>query len=408
MVTDHSSRVAMRRRTRRWIVCLSVLLSVPDAGILAQDAPAGEVQNALAGSWVFGAKGCAKCHSINGLGGTIGPDLGRIDQLRTYYDLAAAFWNHYPQMVKQMTELGVTPPRVSDREIGDLIAFLTSINYFDTPGDVDKGREHFTDKQCVRCHQVAGVGGVVGPSLDYLGQMGSPIQVAAAMWNHGPAMVEAMQTLGISRPSFSATELNDLIAYLRSAAPGPPEGPMYVLPGRADLGRRWFVEKGCLDCHSIRGQGGSRAPDLASQSRLLSLSQFAATMWNKAPGMLRVMRAQGVKVPQLEVSQMADIVAYLYSVRYFQRQGDAAAGRRLIQGRGCVNCHSREPTRGDMAGGDLTKVRGLHSPTAVIAAMWNHGGVMTQEAEGRIIWPTLLPREMADIAAYFIELGARP
>ena len=123
--------------------------------------------------------------------------------------------------------------------------------------------------------------------------------------------------------------------------------------------------------------------------------------------MLRVMRAQGVSVPQLEVSQMADIVAYLYSVRYFQRQGDAAAGRRVIQNRGCFECHTRRSARGVRSGGELAKVRGLHSPTAVIAAMWNHGRVMTQEAEGRIIWPTLLPKEMADIAAYFIELDSK-
>lgn len=406
MVT-HQIRAALTRQgVRRWVVCVSVALSVPAASIFGQDPPPGPTQNALAGSWVFGAKGCARCHSINGLGETVGPDLGRIGQLRTYYDLAAGFWNHFPQMVKQMREMGFDPPRVNEREIGDLIAFLTSINYFDTPGDVGEGRALFTDKECVRCHQVAGVGGVVAPSLDYLGNMGSPIQVAAAMWNHGPAMTEAMQTLGIRRPGFSATELNDLIAFLRSAAPGPPQGPMYVLPGRADLGRRWFVEKGCLECHSIRGRGGSRAPDLASQGRQLSLSEFAATMWNKAPGMLRVMRAQGISVPQLEVSQMADIVAYLYSVRYFQRAGDAAAGRRVIQNRGCLECHTRRTARGVRAGGDLAKVRDLHSPTAVIAAMWNHGRVMTQEAEGRIIWPTLLPKEMSDIAAYFIQLGS--
>jgi cytochrome c2 len=405
MITDMLNSVATRP-LGRWAVCLAALVSVPCAGTYGQDAPVGPTQNALAGSWVFGSKGCATCHSINDVGGTVGPDLGRVEQLRTYYDLAAAFWNHFPQMVDQMRELGVEPPHMNTREMGDLIAFLTSINYFDTPGDVDKGNAHFATMQCIRCHQVAGVGGVIGPSLDYLGNMGSPIQIATAMWNHGPAMAEAMQTLGIRRPSFGASELTDLVAFLKSASPGPPQGPMYVLPGRAQLGRRWFVEKGCLECHNIRGRGGSRAPDLARRGRQLSLSKFAATMWNKAPGMLRMMRTQGVNVPQLEVSQMADILAYLYSVRYFQRLGDAAAGRRLVQRRGCLNCHSIGG-RGEKSGTDLAKVKGLTSAPAVIAVMWNHGRVMTEEAEGRFMWPTLLPVEMADMSAFFVESSSK-
>jgi mono/diheme cytochrome c family protein len=359
----------------------------------------------MAGSWVFGAKGCSTCHAINGLGGNVGPDLGRVGQLRSFYDLASGFWNHYPSMVAQMRAQGIEPPHMSPREIGDLIAFLTSINYFDDPGDEDKGKQFFTEKECVRCHQVGGVGGVVGPSLDYLGQMGSFIQVATAMWNHGPAMAEAMQTLKIRRPSFTASELTDLIAYLRQASPGPPQGPMYVLPGRAELGRKWFVEKGCLECHSIRGQGGGRAPDLAGRARPPSLSEFSSMIWNKAPAMLRMMRTQGTDVPQLEVSQMADIVAYLYSIRYFQRLGNPSSGRRLVQNRGCLGCHALDG-QGVKDGGDLAKIRGLDSPTAVISAMWNHGRVMTTEAQGRVIWPSLLPEEMADIAAFFILSGA--
>jgi cytochrome c2 len=38
-------------------------------------------QDPIAGSRVFGTKGCAHCHAVNGVGGQVGPDLGRI-QLR--------------------------------------------------------------------------------------------------------------------------------------------------------------------------------------------------------------------------------------------------------------------------------------------------------------------------------------
>ena len=65
--------------------------------------------------------------------------------------------------------------------------------FADDRGAFSEGRRLFTEKRCVVCHQVAGIGGVIGPSLDFLGQYGSPIFVAAAMWNHGPAMAEVMR-----------------------------------------------------------------------------------------------------------------------------------------------------------------------------------------------------------------------
>ena len=61
--------------------------------VLAMSAVAQPVftptKDPLAGSRVFGDKGCVKCHAINGVGGTSGPDLARIQRPRTFYDLAA-------------------------------------------------------------------------------------------------------------------------------------------------------------------------------------------------------------------------------------------------------------------------------------------------------------------------------
>jgi hypothetical protein len=79
-------------------------------------------ENPLAGSRVFGEKGCVKCHSINGLGGTVGPDLGGISQAGSFYELAATMWNHVPGMTQRMTEYGIerspmSPPARSGRTV---------------------------------------------------------------------------------------------------------------------------------------------------------------------------------------------------------------------------------------------------------------------------------------------------
>jgi cytochrome c2 len=47
-------------------------------------------QDPMAGARVFAAKGCEKCHAINGVGGKIGPDLAKSTRPHSFYDVAAA------------------------------------------------------------------------------------------------------------------------------------------------------------------------------------------------------------------------------------------------------------------------------------------------------------------------------
>jgi cytochrome c2 len=362
-------------------------------------------QDPLAGSRVFGTKGCGKCHAVNGVGGKVGPDLARVPRPRSFYELAAAMWNHLPKMAERMREFGIARPQLNPRETGDLIGFLYTLDYFDPPGNVEAGRRHFTEKKCVVCHQAGGTGGVVGPNLDFLQQFGSPILIAAELWNHGPAMAEAMRAKGIARPTFRDAELRDLIAYLTAASRSHAEGPLYVLPGRADEGHRLFRDKGCIVCHSVRGEGGRVGPDLAERGLAWSLTQFAAAMWNKAPAMMKEMTAKAISVPRLQAREMADLVAYLYAVRYFADPGDPRKGRELLTAKGCLGCHSLEATGGKV-GPDLARVKGLDSAVDVITALWNHGFIMAERAERRqVAWPRFRPEEMAHLVAFLQTLG---
>lgn len=337
----------------------------------------------------------------------MGPDLGRIVGQRSFYALAAAMWNHFPVMIERMGEIGIFHPYLFPRETGDLIAFLYTLNYFDPRGDPETGKRLFVKKRCIVCHQVGGTGGVTGPNLDFLKQYGSPIFVATAMWNHGPAMSEAMQAKGIERPTFTGPELNDLIDYLKSASPTRAEGALHVLPGRAEEGRRLFEEKRCRVCHSAKGQGGRVGPDLAERGQDRSLTEFAAAMWNKTPAMIKAMKAQGISVPRLQAEEMADVVAYLYSVGYFAESGNSRRGERLVATKGCQNCHAVREKGGELAP-DLASVKGLESPDAVISALWNHALAMEKLAKAKgIPWPKFSSQEMADLVAYLQELGPR-
>lgn len=190
----------------KWMVAaLSFVLLWTSAPVSAQSLFSPS-QDPTVGSRVFGAKGCVKCHAVNGVGGSVGPDFARFPRPHSFYDLAAAMWNHLPTTAERMRQLGISRPHLDPRETGDLIAFLHTLDYFDPPGNPVIGQTLFNAKKCNVCHQVAGTGGVVGPNLGSVAQSSSPIFVAAAMWNHGPAMAEAMRARGIERPTFKDTD----------------------------------------------------------------------------------------------------------------------------------------------------------------------------------------------------------
>ena len=87
-------------RTVRWAVFAVLLLG--SLGAAWAQPVFSPSQDPLAGSRVFGAKGCVKCHSINGVGGKVGPDLARNLKPHSFYDVATAMWNHLPRMADRM------------------------------------------------------------------------------------------------------------------------------------------------------------------------------------------------------------------------------------------------------------------------------------------------------------------
>ena len=364
-------------------------------------------QDPVAGERVFNDKGCVKCHAVNGAGGTIGPDLARTKRPRTFFDLSASVWNHAPKMAARMHELGMARPALDAREAGDLVAYLYTLNYFDAPGRPSTGRKLFAEKRCVACHAIGGEGASVGPGLGSFKTYESPIALAAALWNHGPQMSEVMKSQNVSRPIFKGSEMRDLIAYINAASPRSPRGPLTVLPGRSLQGYRLFVEKRCATCHQPGNTPPDAPPDLAERQAQRSLTDFAAAMWNKAPVMTAAMQAKGVAIPTLSPEEMSDIVAYLYSVRYFKQAGDPRRGVILATNKGCFDCHALFGERGKTAS-DLATVSGIDTPAGVMAALWKHTIIDDPRPLKERRWPTFRAEDMADLVAYLRTLKRTP
>jgi cytochrome c2 len=84
----------------------------------------GDEGNPKAGSTVFGEKGCAGCHVA---GGQEAPDLTTMSYRTDRAALAAAMWNHAPQMHRVMAERSQSWPKFEPGEMRNLAAYLRSI-----------------------------------------------------------------------------------------------------------------------------------------------------------------------------------------------------------------------------------------------------------------------------------------
>jgi len=196
------------------------------APTLAEAAP--QAGSPRAGQTLFEQKGCIKCHSINGVGGSVGPDLGTRPLTRHMAEMTGALWNHGPAMWAKMKEQHIAFPRLSDREMADVIAYIYFVQYVNRRGDVAKGATLFKEKSCAQCHGAGGEGpprdgspsnGVPAtPSLVASPALQSPFSWSAAIWNQAPTIAAESRAAQLPWPRFADDEMRDLVAFLQSRA----------------------------------------------------------------------------------------------------------------------------------------------------------------------------------------------
>jgi len=360
----------------------------------------------LKGQELFIDKGCIKCHSIQGVGGKIGPDLGKGGFNRSLIQIAGIMWNHSPKMSEKMRELKIPRPKFEVTEMADLIAYLYYLNYFDEPGNPLKGKLLFKEKECIKCHSIVGEGEDIGPSLDKTKYYVSPISMAQTMWNHGLEMNIKMKELSIGWPTFEGNEIVDIISYVQATSKVEVKERVYILPGSPQEGKRLFSEKGCIRCHSIRGEGGNVGPELSKRGLRRSATQIAGTMWNHGPNMWKKMKEIGIPRPKFSGKEMADLIAYLYFINYFDKPGNPQEGKKLFAQKGCITCHSIRGEGGNV-GPELTKSNASLSPINAATGMWNHAPIIEEKMRERLLpWPKFDGNEIVDLLEYLRSVSS--
>ncbi|MBI1737880.1 MAG: c-type cytochrome [Acidobacteria bacterium] len=354
-----------------------------------------------AGAEAFRQKGCSDCHAVCGMGTKLAPDLAMKSSAGSNMNLLVTrLWNHVPIMWQQFEKKGKEFPRITAEETADLFAYLYSACYARESGNSARGKVLFSRKGCIRCHRIEDEGGKVGPDLKSIGPVDTPIFWVQEMWNHAPAMEADMREFKLAWPRFDGEEMNDLLAYIREERAGP-QRESDLLPADPDRGWTLFQKKGCIACHAVRGQGGSAGPDLGTGRPLPpTLTQVAGQMWNHSPEMWARMKKERIDRPVFEGREMADVIAFLYSLRSYELGGSPSVGKALFNERKCSRCHGAEG-RGGEVGPNLRRRGRLLTPVNLARALWAHGPEMYRKStQLGVGWPTMKQGDLEHLLAF--------
>lgn len=173
-----------------------------------------------------------------------------------------------------------------------------------------------------------------------------------------------------------------------------------MLPENPVEGFRVFIDKGCARCHAIWGEGEAVGPDLGKVKLEGSFLDLAGYVWNHFPYMQERMGGMRIEWPIFTSEDLSRLIAYLYTLEFFDVSGNPERGRMLFRDKGCFDCHSLEG-KGGKRGPNLEKFKQDLSPIFMVQAMWNHVPEMSALLEKRQSnWPSFKDNQLMDLLAF--------
>ena len=354
------------------------------------------------GKKIFGDSRCVSCHSVEGKGGTIGPELSKISSKMVPERLIRIIKNpHELWASSQMPIYGF-----SDQEIQKIVTFLVK-EYIDLDldetlaasqarlvqgGSKQRGKELIEKQGCTGCHtKIEGVKdrGEIGLELTTIGAIhishldfGSirvaPKDRTVPNWLYNKMKNSRLFKADLKMPdySFSDREAEAVTTFLLGMK-GQEVPAAYTLP----LGERpstyapqgkfgWVLDKyRCFTCHKILGKGGEMATDLTQEGSRVKKTWLEKFM--KAPDTIRPILVERMPQFKIQNSEIETLYAYFDTTLVDDRVEDLSgkikgaafrdpgliqAGKTLYnQKYACQACHQINQ-KGGLVGPDLTKV----------------------------------------------------
>ncbi|MGA3343402.1 MAG: cytochrome c [Terracidiphilus sp.] len=222
------------------------------------------------GRHLFETQGCRGCHKLNGVGGSIGPDLTGEGANRRSPD-----WLERHFLAPNAVSTGSAMPNFhfTNEQARDLTYYMLSLtneemgSYFSSMRLIpspEYGRQLFVEKNCLACHAVGGAGAKTASDLLGVTKRHSIEWLDEQLVN--PELVYP----GSSMPEYDleANARKALVAFMATAT---PEDVQLILSNKTramtpedvaiEAGKQNFSRFGCVGCHGTELQGGVANPN---------------------------------------------------------------------------------------------------------------------------------------------------
>jgi cytochrome c551/c552 len=179
-------------------------------------------------------------------------------------------------------------------------------------------------------------------------------------------------------------------------------------PSSPDAGRAVFAEKQCGRCHLPRGEPGV-GPALEDIRRPQGEMELAGRLWNHLPAMFASLTEKGAGWPQISMTEMGNLMAYLQADPGRDPEPDLLRGQVILLRKGCLKCHSLRREGGPIKP-DLAERRAdYESPAAWAVTMWTHTPRMAAAASRQgVPYPRFSGDEMANLVGLLRNASASP
>ncbi len=322
------------------------------------------------GATKFREARCISCHPINGKGGYVAPELGKIAS-----KVSVGWLYNYIRQPKRL-QGGVLMPRYRFRseELAGVVAYMESefVDYdmgaaaphTPDPGFFEKGRALFRKYSCGACHELQGMGRVeeTGPDLSKVGSKRlyeidfgrSGIEQTLPSYLKTKLLTPHVFGESMKMPDFGFRE--DEAEAVAVALLGntddriPPDlvvpaAPRSTFAPQGEFGKL-VDDLACLGCHVMNGRGRLIATDLsleASQARREWIEGYFRVPYSLRPVLTE--RMPNLFLSAGEIKTLVDYMETTFiadSLEHDVRQDPAGAaiGRGLYYERyGCQGCH---------------------------------------------------------------------
>jgi cbb3-type cytochrome oxidase cytochrome c subunit len=222
------------------------------------------------GRRLFETEGCHGCHKLNGVGGSIGPDLSEEganhrspEWLERHFlqPNAVSPGSAMPNFHFTTGEARALTYYMLSLTNQDMGSYYASVQLIPSP---EYGRQLFVEKDCIVCHAIGGVGAKVGPDL--LGVTSRH----SAEWLDEQLINPQLVYPGSTMPEYDlgTNARKALVAFMATATQQDAEEIVAhrghaLTPEDAAIaaGQQDFARFGCAGCHGTQLQGGVPNPN---------------------------------------------------------------------------------------------------------------------------------------------------